>query len=122
MKYIPKPQAKKFANGLFGVPQFIDYLIGSDDEFNKNGEGVRSATRILKVLKKTEELHYVPLEDSDHARTKRAAEDPTKGYPTPFAWMCFDYLEAIANAKDEIPPEPEKKAEAEEPTEAETAN
>jgi len=118
MKYIPKPQPKKFSNGVFGVPEFIDYLIGSDDEFNKNGEGVRSATRIHKVLKKSADLHYIALEDSDHARTKRAAEDPTKGYPTPQAWMCFEYLEAIANAKDEIPPEPEKKTE--EP--AETAN
>jgi hypothetical protein len=120
MKYVPKPTPIKFANGLFGVPEFLDYLIGSDDEFNSDGEGVRASHRIRKVLDESKELHYIALEDNDHARVKRAAEKPTKKYPTPMAWMCYDYLQAISEATENKPPEPPPAASEEKP--AETAN
>jgi len=113
MKYAIKTTPIAFKNADFGLPEFIDYLIASDEQFNSDGEGIRSAHRILKVLAESRDLSYLPLEDNDHARIKKASEKPTKGYPTPTAVMCYDVVQAVAEAKEERPESVEKPAEAE---------
>jgi hypothetical protein len=122
MKYPIKPAPTEFKNGSFGLPEFVDYLLVSDAEFNTDGEGVRASFRIQKVLEESKDLPYIPLEDSDHARVLRAAEKPTKGYPTPVAGLCYHVLSALADAKG-VKPEPEKtEAAAQAPATEPTAN
>lgn len=116
MKYVLLATPIQFKNGLFGTPEFIEHLIASDEQFIKDGEGIRSSFRIAKVIAEHREkkTSYLPLEDHDHARTLRAAEHPTAGYPTPHAVMCHGVLMSIVEAKNDRPEEkpPQETAES----------
>ena len=93
---------KGLDGGEFGTIWFVRWLINNDREFNIDGQGIRSSMRIEKACDAAELEHAedLKLEDQDHPRLVRAAENPSTGaYPCTPARAALPWIEAIVEAK-----------------------
>ncbi len=113
MRYIEKPQAVVIdqivegGNPLppisFGLDEFVQTLINTDPIFNRDGVGIRSATKIEAAVRSSKDTSVLTLEDADHEKLQQVAEKPANGYPLRPARICQPFVDAIAEAKKQAP-------------------
>lgn len=108
MKYIEKPKPLESGGEKFGVDELVLYLLNTDDQFNRDGAGVRSAVKIEAAVKAATGDAPIALEDTDQQRLAQAAEKPSNGYPVMPSRRLQPHIDAIAKAPSEPPKEQEK--------------
>ncbi len=111
MRHVLPPEALKVGDQTFGLPDLLEFLINTDDQFNADGAGIRSGVRVetaIAAFRAGPIGDPLPLEDQDWERAKNAAEKPTmRGqpgmYPIQPARKVTPFVDAIANAKTQAP-------------------
>jgi hypothetical protein len=93
---------------------FVINLLNTQDYFNMNGLGIRSAVRIETKIKKqleaankdqegnkiSDEASFVILDEPDWKVLLEAAENPTRGYDLKPSRVILPFIEAICTAEN----------------------
>lgn len=113
MKHIKK------ISGQFSVESLLQWLVTTDERFNRTGPGIRLGVRIEDAVTAAQSAPYVAMQVDHYEQIAEAAENPTSGYPPLYAvspdgsqerlpgsaraWLPA--LDAIRAATDTPPPE-----------------
>ncbi len=82
-----------------------EYLSDTDIEFNRDLKGTKSSIRIDTEIRKAkkENLKVLTLDDEDWKRLKKAAEEPSNGYPLRPAKRIKPFIDTLIEASDSPP-------------------